>query len=179
VLSLPADFRGESAFGIVPLRPTAPTALGIFANSLEHVDAFGGCALRCVVERVARQLQCQVTISPPDDPERWRLLYHLLGPASAPGHLVLPNDAVHAENKCPRSIWLPATPLHSFEIADKVSEYLDSRATGRTQRPARLVTGALVELVENTLVHASARSGPSVVPIACVCVPRFPEPAAE
>lgn len=168
VQSVSGDFRGEQAFEILPLRSLAPSELGIFANDLEHVDAFGGCALRCLIERVARQQQCQVTVSPPADPESWRILYHLLGPASAPGHLVLPNDAVRSESECPTSIWLPATPLHSFEVADKVADYLDSRAAGRMRRPARLVTGALAELVENTLVYAAGRVGPPVVPVACI-----------
>lgn len=167
VLSLPTDFRGEQALEFLPEPGPRSGELMIYANSVERIDAYGGCALRACVEYVARYHQLQVTLSPPDDAQAWRLMHRLIEP-DCPGHLVLPNDAAQASGSTPRSVLLPAVPIPNVSEADQIAEVLVDRASGRLGGGTRLLAGVLSELVVNALAHAPTRISLPVPPIACI-----------
>jgi anti-sigma regulatory factor (Ser/Thr protein kinase) len=124
------------------------------ATRLSAADAVLGAALRAHLElHLARDPGNSVVIWPPTSPEVWRRLNDLLGPL--PDRCEFAADAQRPERD--PSVLVPAQPVPNSEIARLLARALiyTARGGGLPLSLSRRVGGALVELVQNSMVHAS------------------------
>lgn len=162
--TLPEVMCLERALGNLPdfHAPTDGEVM-ILGHPVERIDAWGGAALRCMVEYHARFLQRRTTLIPCSAPEAWGLLYGLIRD-DAPPHLVLHNEAAEPEPAIPPSVLLSARPVAAIDQASMMAERLLEAAGKKMERPARFAAKYLPEFIQNSLKHSEW--GP-VPPIAC------------
>ena len=162
-ITLPEDALSEYALSLMPARGEPPAETMIYAGGLKRIDAWGGTAVRTAVELWARSQQQQVCVSPPKDPEAWRMLFHLLA-TDCPRHLILTDDSSQPTGRRPSAVLLPTARLLSIADADRMAEMLLGLPAGRLTRQLRFLAMQLPELALNALEHGAT----SVTsPIAC------------
>jgi hypothetical protein len=162
-ISAGGDFRGEAGLSLLPLRGAPAAEVGIFADGMVGIDAWGAAALKTSVEYYARYQQQQVSMSAPSRAPVWRVLYHLLA-SDCPRHFVPTDDAQLPAAQRPSAVLLPAVRVPSIDAAEGIAEVLLGRASGRLTRAVRFVAEELPELVDNSIRHA--RRSPTA-PVAC------------
>jgi hypothetical protein len=153
ILSAGGDCRSEGGLFLLPQRGEPAAEIGVFADSMAAIDAWGAAALKTSVEYYARYQQRQVTTSRPRRDDIWRLFYHLLS-SDCPSHFVLTNDAEPPTGRMPASIILPAVRVGSVDAAEGIAEMLLSRNSGNLTRAVRFIAEELPELIDNALQHA-------------------------
>jgi hypothetical protein len=163
VRTLLADMCGERALGFLP-GPGADEAgeAMIYGGPVERIDAWGGAALRCLIEHRARHLQRRVVISPCKDEAAWDLL-HALVRKDCPAHLVLTDDCKEHGEHPPPEVLLQAQPVASVEKAHDLAGELLGASQRKLEEPARFAAKYLPELVSNAFRHARVRTVPPVV----------------
>ena len=158
------DLRGEDALSLLPKRGQPPSELMVMADQLKAIDAWGAVAIRTHIELCAGAQSQQVTVSSPNDPEAWRLLYHLLR-HDCPRRLILADDAADVTHtKSPSTIILPAIPFPTVERAEDAAGAIIDTVSGHLAKPLRFLAEELPELVY-TLTYAGATP---THPVACV-----------
>lgn len=161
--TLPSDLRGEAALALLPPAGPPLSEVMLFGESVRHIDAWGGAALRAKIEYLARYQQRRVILSLPAE-QGPRDLLHALVRYDHPQHLVLPSDTTHTSRPTPRNVLLSARSIRSLDHAEAIAEDLFDRASGRLAPAIRFVAKYLPELVLNALTHATDSP---IRPVAC------------
>lgn len=163
-VTLPANLCGERALGLLnELGDPDKAEMKIRADELTEIDAWGGAAVRMMIEHHMNQ----VSVSSPRDKATRPILYGLLKKDSPP-HLVLPPDCKKREPLHP-AILLQAQPVRSREEADARAVELFERFGGDVRDAASFAAKYLPELVMNALQNP--KLGP-VPPVACAFLDR-------
>lgn len=163
-LTLTEKMCHERALGHLPdFDASAEGEVMIMGHPVQRIDAWGGAALRCLIEYQARYLQRRTILTPCSDTEVWERLHGLVRD-DAPPHLVLPNDTPQPKSPAPASVLLSARPVAALDQASTMASKLLAAADEELKEPARFAAKYLPEFIQNSLLHSER--GP-VPPIAC------------